>query len=313
MKSKLKINLFKDASQPGIWQFSSYLSPLENGFKLSLSEGSTQEKIVEEDLILKREDENPTGSWKDRGMAFLISKSLAAGEKDLVLSSSGNAAISSAAYCQLAKINLFVFVSPMINKGKLGELGKLGIKTFISNRPVSDAVKYAREKGITNLRPSENEFGPEGYQTIAFELALNQGLVEDIFLPVSSGVGLVGIGEGFKKIGLSPRIHVCQSSAVCPMASVFDNDYIEEKESLAEALVAKYTPLKNKVVEWVKNSGGSGWIIGNQEIIEAQKFLKEKGIETSAEGALALAAIFKARKKGRQMGKTVCVLTGKKY
>ena len=313
IKSKLKIGLLKDKEGKGIWQYSAYLSPLPDEFKLSLGEGKTREIAFEEELILKREDENPTGSLKDRGMAYLISWVKSLGKKEVVLSSSGNAAIAAAQYCRLAGIDLDVFVSPKIKEGKLAQLKKMGVTVYSSDRPVSEAVKFSHQKGFLNLRPSQSQFGSEGYQTIAFELAENQGAVEDIFIPVSSGTALVGIAAGFKKIGFLPHLHVCQSTAVCPIASCFTHDFQREKTSLAQALVAKYTPLRPKVIFLVKESGGTGWVISNQEIKEAQECLEEKGIITSAEGALAYAAWKKAKTRGWPVGKAVCLLTGKRY
>jgi len=312
-KSKLAISLFKNKNQKGIWQFSSYLAPIESSFCLSLDEGNTPEVHFDEQVILKREDQNPTGSLKDRGMAYLISRAYQDGLKNVVLSSSGNAAISAANYCNLAKINLFTFVSLTIKEEKLRKITEKGARVFQTLRPVSEAIKFAHQNHYLNLRPSQNDFGSEGYQTIAFELAGSQGRIEDLFLPVSSGVALVGIAKGFKKLGFMPRFHACQSTAVHPIAAIFDDDFVSEQESLADSLVAKFTPLKDEAIKIIKESGGGGWVLSNQEIVVAQKKLEREGIETSTEGALVLAAFFKAQEKGVILGKTVCLLTGKRY
>lgn len=313
IKSKIKFNVPKDETKKGIWKYSSFLTPIEERYQLSLGEGETKEIMAEEGLILKREDENPTGSLKDRGMAYLISQQYSQGQKKLVLPSSGNAAISAAFFCELVKMNLVVFVSPKIDKQKLQKLKEKKVEVVVSEKPVSDSAKFAKEKGCFNLRPSMNKFGSEGYQTIAFEILLNQGLVEDIFIPVSSGTALVGIATGFKKIGVLPRIHVCQTSSVCPIASLFDKKFIKEEVSLAKALVARYTPLKGKVIKIARESCGTGWVVNNQEILSAQKYLNKKGIKTSEEGAVALAGWQKAKKNDWELGKSVCLLTGKRY
>jgi len=166
---------------------------------------------------------------------------------------------------------------------------------------------------MVNLRPSQNPFGPEGFQTIAYEILMNQTLVENVFIPVSSGVSLVGVAEGFKKFGLLPKIHCCQPAALCPISSLFDKNFVLEKENLADSLVARYSPLKDKVVEVIRQSGGFGWVVENSDIFAAQKLLKKNKIITSNEGALALSAVLKARNKGWQLGKTVCLLTGSQY
>lgn len=312
-KSKIKFKIGFDPNKEGIWRYASFLAPIPEQFQLTLGEGKTDEIILNENVSLKREDQNPTGSVKDRGMAFLVSWAYSCGKKDLVLSSSGNAAISAAKYSQIADINLYAFVSPSINPGKLKKLEELKAKVFISPRPVSEAIKFSQKNNFLSLRPSRSEYGNEGYQTISFELSESAKFPEDIFIPVSSGVMLLGIIKGFKKLGFLPRIHVCQSSAVYPIASFFTNDFQQEKKSLAEALVAKFSPLRNQVIEAVKESKGSGWVISNQEILACQRILEAKGITTSEEGALAVAAWQKAKQGNWPVGETVCLLTGRKY
>ncbi|MBU2577248.1 PLP-dependent lyase/thiolase [Patescibacteria group bacterium] len=311
IKSKIKIDLPEDHSQKGIWRFARFLSPVGESFRLSLNEGNTGEEEIT-NLILKREDQNPTGSVKDRGMAYLVSKAYENGQKNLVLSSSGNAGISALNYCRLAGIKLFLFVSPNIEKGKKEEIEKLGGELRISRKPLSESIKFAKTNKFFNLRPSTNEFGPEGFQTISFELAKNQGYFEDIFIPVSSGVTLTGIARGFVKLGFMPRIHVCQSSLVHPIAEKFTKEFIEEDQSLARSLVAKTTPLKGEIIDLVKKSGGTGWIIANKEMLEAEEYLKSSNVDTSYEGALCVAAAKKAEKMFGY-SKAVCLLTGKKY
>lgn len=300
-------------SKKGIWQFASLLSEVAEPYCLSLGEGSTREVEFGDGVFLKREDENPTGSLKDRGMAFLISWAFSRGFKNFVLSSSGNAAISALSYCRLAGLNLRIFVSKKTNTAKMRKIEELGGEITVTERAVSEAEKFAKENGFFNLRPSVNPLGPEGYKTIAFELAQSSRRISDIFLPVSSGVCLIGLYQGFKESGFLPRLHACQSSANAPLASFFDKDFVAEKRSLATALVAKSLPLKEKILSAVRESGGSGWVIGNEEIKTADEDLRRKNIITSFEGVLSLAAVRRAEKKGCRRGETVCLLTGKRY
>lgn len=308
MSSKLQV----DPTQRGIWQYHFYYPPLEEKFRLSLGEGQTAiEKY--EGIFFKREDQNPTGSFKDRGLAYQISWAYEQGFNDLVLSTSGNAGIAAAAYCQLVKIKLHVFVSPAVNHAKLAKIKQFGCQIKITSRPVSGAVKFAKTNQFFNLRPSQQKEGFEGYKSIAFEIHQNQGKIDSLFIPVSSGTALVGVAEGFKFLDYLPQLHLVQTTAVCPMARIFDKDYLATKTSMAEALVAKVTPRKEEVISLVKQSGGGGWVVSDEQIMEAEKSLERWGIKTSAEGAAAFAGIWKARKKGKNLGKkVVCLLTGKK-
>src|SRR3989338_2581237 len=103
---------------PGIWYFHRRLPEVTPGNRLSLGEGKTPLVCIN-GIAFKCEYKNPTGSVKDRGLSFQISKLWEQKGKQAVISSSGNAAISAAAYCRLAGIKLTVFVSPGINRGKL--------------------------------------------------------------------------------------------------------------------------------------------------------------------------------------------------
>lgn len=302
-----------EKGKPGIWKYHFYYKTVSKKFWLSLREGDTAELKVEK-IIFKREDQNPTGSIKDRGMAYQISKAFGEGAKNLVISSSGNAAISAAAYCQLAKIKLHTFVSSKIKQDKLKKLKELKAEIFFTRRPVSEAIRFSSEKGFLNLRPSVWETGSEGYKSLAFEIHQNLGKVDNIFIPVSSGTALAGIGEGYKILGYFPQFHIVQTTAVCPIARLFDKDYKASKTSLADALVARVTPRKKQILNLIKESQGSAWVISDGEIKKAWSELTKLGISTSAEGAAALAAFWKARKIKDNLGaKTVCLLTGKKY
>lgn len=317
------LNLQEDLSWPGIWRFHQFLHPVKEASRLSLNEGNTP-GIEKDGLVFKREDSNPTGSLKDRGLAYQISKAHEENEKNLVISSSGNAAISAAAYCNLAKIELFAFVSQKIAQEKKEKIIKYNGRVKVSLRPVSDSIKFCKRWGYKNLRPSTEPLGAEGYKTIAWEIFRDHGKIDDLFLPVSSATCLVGIFQGFKMLGFLPRIHVCQSTKVFSIAQKFDQEFQPTKTSLATSLVAKLTSRQEEAVKIIQESGGWGWVIADEKtaktkgkpvkgIKEAANWLSQKGIVTSAEGSLALAGVWKANEYGRQLGKTVCLLTGKMY
>jgi len=269
--------------------------------------GNTPELEIE-GIIFKRESLNPSGSVKDRGISYQLTWAKKEKIKDLVISSSGNGAISACYFCQKLDLNLYIFVSPKINKRKLETIQSYPFQINVSKRPVSDSIKFAQRNNFYLLRPSTDPRGTVGYRKIAEEIIANQGRVDSIFIPVSSGTTLVGIVEGFKPVYL-PQIHVVQTTAVNPIARVFDQDFGPSQNSLAGALVAKYTPRKKQVVDLVKKSGGWGWVISDQEILKANDWLITKGVRASYEGSAALAGIWKARKNGWNFGRVVCLLT----
>lgn len=274
--------------------------------------GSTRE-IEIEGIIFKREDENPSGSVKDRGISYQLNWAEKEGIRDLVISSSGNAAISAGYFCQKLGLKLFVFVSSKINKRKLAVIQDYPFRVFISRRPLSDSIKFTKKNNYYHLRSSTDPRGTIGYQIIADEILGDRRRIDSIFIPVSGATTLAGVAEGFKANGFLPQLHAVQATAINTIAKNFDHDFTPTKTSLADALVAKYTPRKKQVIELVRESRGWGWVVNDEQILKADEWLKNQGISTSFEGAAALAGVWKASQKGWKLGKVFCLLTGKRY
>lgn len=295
----------------GIWRLKHLLPPLPKKYQLTLGEGSTALKKID-NIFFKFEFENPTGSVKDRGMAYQISKLRQQGKRKTVISSSGNAAISAASYCQLAGIELTVFISPKINKHKLGRLEELDCRIIQTVKPISTAFQYAKNHNIYNLRQSVDLYATFGFETIGYEIAA-EAKIDAVFLPVSSGTTLVGIATGFGKLNRFPAFHAVQTEAVHSISSLFDREFREKEKSIASAIVAKYTPRQKEVIKIIKKSKGWGWVVSDSEMKEARKWLLSNNVSCSYEGAAALAALWKAGKNGYQYKYPVCILTGKYY
>lgn len=296
----------------GIWIYQQYFPKPLLSVCLTLHEGTTSLKKIG-GILFKCEFENPTGSIKDRGIAYQISALASQGTKKAVISSSGNAGISAAYYCHSAHINLTVFISPHINAQKLAILEKLNCRIIQTKKPVSGAFKYTKENKAFNLRQSIDDNAVIGYETIAYELNEAEVKIDAIFIPVSSGTILTGIASGFHKLGKSCAIHAVQTEAIHPIASLFDKDFTSQKKSLADAIVAKYTPRQEQVITVIKKSKGSGWVISDQDIKKADVWLKSHRMNCSYEGAAALAAFWKAGKHGFNYKNPVCLLTGRRY
>jgi len=278
----------------------------------TLGEGNTP-LIVIDGIYFKCEFKNPTGSHKDRGFAIQIAKLKKNGIQTAVISSSGNAAISAANYCKLAGIGLTVFVSPHIDKNKLAVLEKLDCKIIKTKKPVSEAVKYAQEFNAYNLRQSQDPIAPSGYEAIATEI-IEEIIPDAVFIPVSSGTTLVGVASGFRKQKSRVQIHAVQTDVVHPICGLFDHDFKQtEAKSLADAIVAKYTPREDEVANIIKETSGFGWVISNEEMKKARKWLLFHDLNCSYEGAAALAALWKAKNKDYNFQNPVCILTGKYY
>ena len=96
-----------------------------------------------DNFYLKREDQNITGSAKDRSLPFQIENLKKNGFNQAVISSTGNAAISAAYFCHQENIKLTIFLSPHISPEKLNLLKKYDHEIILSHQPISDAVKFS--------------------------------------------------------------------------------------------------------------------------------------------------------------------------
>lgn len=266
-----------------------------------------------DDIYFKCEYKNPTGSHKDRATFGQIAQLKKNGIKKAVISSSGNAAISAANYCKLESIELTAFVPSNINENKLQILESFGCKVIKTPKPIRDSIKFSKEFNAYNLRQSKDPNAASGYESTAAEI-IKVVTPDAVFIPVSSGTTLVGVATGFKKKNSPVQIHAVQTDAIHPIAGLFDQNFKETSEkSLADAIVAKYTPREAEVVGIIKQSGGSGWVISNSEMKLGRQWLVSHNLDCSYEGAAALAAFWKAKKEGWKLENPVCLLTGRFY
>lgn len=261
-----------------------------------------------ENIYFKREDLNPTGSAKDRAMIFQIENLKKQGFNQAVISSTGNAAISAAHYCQLNQIDLTIFLSHKVNQNKLELIKKNKCQIFFSDKPISDAIKFSKKNKVYLLRQSTDPSALIGYQQIGKELINELPQITSVFIPVGSGTTLLGISQSLNP---SIKIYAIQPASNCPLSKLFDQDYLPETENITDSISVKYLPLKSQVIAAIKNSKGAGLVVQNQNILNTKNSLNFNQIETSKEGAMALAGLKKAIKNGLEIGDyPVVILTG---
>lgn len=292
----------------GLWVFEKDLPWVAPEHRITLGEGNTPcEK--HDGIYFKYEFANPTGSVKDRGVAFQISVAHAKGMKKAVISSSGNAAISAASYCTAAHIELHIFLSSHVNKQKLHLINQKNSFVIQTAKPIRESMRFAHENHAYNLRQSKDPQAVFGFSTLGLELK-DYTDIDAIFIPVSSGTTVVGLWVGLQKLHFSPAIHIVQTETIHPISKEFDTDFVEQKKSIADGIVAKVTDRRQDVIKIVKKSGGSGWIVNDRQILKASDWLHEKKIPAGFEAAATLAALWKAQEKKWEFKNPLCILTG---
>lgn len=317
-------------SEKGIWRYANFYDEFikpEN--RLSLRDRSAREIEIKSinkllninHLYFKREDEKPTGSIKDRSLTYQVSLAKQNRKKELVISTSGNAGIAAAAYCQKAGIKLYIFISPETEKAKISEMQKYNPIIIESKRAIRFANYLSARKKIKNLRPSANESSVEGFKSIAFEIFESLGEIDALFTFATSGSSFVGIGRAYeylyknKEINKLPKLFAVQSGNIFSVTEEFKNKLNNEGDTSmcrlqAGRLGAKNTRRKKEILELIKSSGGSGIYIDDSEVARAKNILEKNNIYTSLEGCASFAGAIRAGKKNK-FDKIVCILSGK--
>jgi threonine synthase len=276
------------------------------------NEGNTPTERIEVDkgniLFIKREDKNPTGSWKDRGTAFSLTKLIGEGIEEAIISSSGNAAISYLTYIsKFDAFKLHVVVSPNTNKDKLTELEKLVEGTeqelVIDEKARSKAASISAKNKIPNLKASADDSIVSAYWSLGFELFdeiidKNRDKNVVIFTPVSSGTATVGMAQGLllrinNEFSL-PKIIMCQTSSCHPLIENFDG--VEEK-SLADAIVDKTLLRRYQLENILKQTNGEAIVITNAMLENALQFSKEHEMDLSYTSLLSVAGFLQFQDK----------------
>lgn len=312
-----------DASTQGVWRYASlYSLDVRAEHRVDLGDGlAPVRKVIWDDgeaLELWREDLNPNGSHKDRSLAVQVSAYRQDGQRQLVISSSGNAAIAAAAACRVAGLRLWVFVSPSTPANKLSAIRRYGAMIIQSARAMGLANEWSRHLEAPNLRPSIDDRALEGYRALAFRFVESGCRADSVFCYTTSGSTLVGMAGGFEvlrgRLGwgdAGPQLHAAQAGLSCAVARAF-GDRPEEgaaQRSIIGDLGAKRGRRFGPLVRALKASGGRGWAVSDAEILAAHSGLLDRGVHCGLESAAAVAAALRAVRAGAVRAPAV-LLTG---
>ncbi len=219
---------------PGIWRYQHTFSLPENVPIISLGEGNTPlvwSRAFDRKIAFKLEFLNPTGSFKDRGTAPLVSFLRSRGVTTAVEDSSGNAGASFAAYAAAAGMNAKIFVPAYASGPKRAQIEAYGAEVIGVPGPRSkaaEAVKKAAQNGAVYASHVYMPHDILGYATIAYELLDQLGKAPGtVITPAGQGSLLLGVGYGFDALlraGLISRMPVLvgvQAAACAPLWTAY--------------------------------------------------------------------------------------------
>ncbi|MCG3110931.1 MAG: threonine synthase [Candidatus Manganitrophus sp. SB1] len=273
------------------------------------------------DLYLKFEGENPTGSFKDRGMTLAISKAKEEGAKAVICASTGNTSASASAYSARAGMKAYV----LIPEGKIS-LGKLA-QAMIHRATVIqvdgnfdealELVKQVAEKYPITLVNSINPYRLEGQKTAAFEVCDHLGTPPTYhFLPVGNAGNITAYWKGYKeyfhrgKVTALPKMIGFQAAGAAPIVL---GHVVEKPRTIATAIRIGNPASWKLAVEAAAESKGEINLVTDDEIVEAYRMIAGlEGVFCEPASAAGVAGVVKLSKRGffKKGDRVVCTLTG---
>ncbi len=308
------------AKDISVWKYVELLPINDLSMKVSLDEGGTKlhkckrlaEHLKIRELYVKNEGENPTGSFKDRGMTVGITKAVEFGAKKVICASTGNTSASLAAYAAKARLDCVVLIpSGKVALGKLTQAMIYGARVIQIKGNFDEALNAVMELTKSNtqtyLLNSINPYRIEGQKTLAYEVwnQLGNATPDTVVVPVGNAANISAIWKGFKELsqlGMAsglPKMIGVQAEGAAPIAKAFKKNSstiipIENPKTIATAIRIGSPVSWKKALKSVRDSGGLMETVSDNEILEAQKLLaKLEGLFIEPASAASIAGLKK--------------------
>jgi len=311
---------------------------------VSLGEGMTPvihakrmgECIGLQNLFVKDEGLNPTGSFKARGLSAAITCAKNLGAKALAIPTAGNAGGALAGYAAKAGLPCVIVMPADTPLANVMECMAFGADVRKLDGLISDCGKYVAEnkekEGWFDVSTLKEPYRIEGKKTMGYELWEQFGgkLPDVIIYPTGGGVGLIGMWKAFDEmqtmgwIGKErPRMVVVQAAGCAPIVAAHEKgaetaEFFQNAATMASGLRVPKALGDFLVLSAVKKSGGDAVAATDDEMLATGKELAAlEGMYAAPEGAATVVAARKLRAAGRIQPQEKVVLfntgTGYKY
>lgn len=304
--------------EKSLWRFRELL-PLPLGVApVSLGEGGTPllratrfgEKIGAPNLWIKDESQNPTQSFKARGMTVAVSMAKYLGVSRLAVPSAGNAGGALAAYAARAGLEAHIFMPRDTPRANIIECEQLGAHVTLLDGLITDCgAEIARRKnaeGWFDMSTLKEPYRVEGKKTLGYELAeqFDWKLPDVILYPTGGGTGLIGMWKAFDEmealgwIGAKrPRMFSVQASGCAPIVRAFDAGDSAAAEFPNAHTIASGLRVPKAVGDFLmlkilRSSGGGAIAIPDDEMISVTREVgASEGVFVAPEGGACFAAL----------------------
>lgn len=311
-----------------MWRYAEVL-PAGSGEVVSLGEGITpllSSAALGANVFIKDESQNPTRSFKSRGMAAAVTMARKLGAKRLAAPTAGNAGCALAAYGARASIPVFVAMPRDTPQSIVDECRNYGAEVELVEGLITDAARrvqtHIAEHGGFDLSTLKEPYRVEGKKIMGYELLEDLGRLPDVILyPTGGGTGLIGMWKAFEEMqrlgwigNERPRMWSVQSSGCAPIVRAFE----QQLDSAPEWVSPRTTAWGLRVPRAIGDSlmlralreSKGGAIAVDEALIEsaAAELRRNEGVDAGPEGGAALLALRSLQKSGAIGPEDVVVL-----
>lgn len=311
--------------RPDLWRYAEVLPVRDPAARVCLGEGFTPlidaprfaERIGVGRVWVKDEGQNPTGSFKARGLGMAVSRARELGASALALPSAGNAGSAAAAYGAAAGLPVHVVVPRDTPRPIIEEIRALGAHLQLLDGLINDCGAVVRrgveERGWFDLSTLKEPYRVEGKKTMGYELFEQLGgrLPDVILYPTGGGTGLIGMWKAFDEmealgwIGSErPRMVTVQAAGCAPLVRAFEEGADEATPWRDAATYASGLRVPGAIGDFLilgalRESGGTAIAVPDHEMQEWVAHLgRDTGIFAAPEGGAVAAAAHALRVSG---------------
>ena len=301
-----------------LWRYAEVLPVRDPKARIALGEGwtplidapRTAARLGVRKVWIKEEGQNPTGSFKARGLCLAVSRALELGAEELALPSAGNAGSAAAAYGAAAGLPVHVVVPSDTPAPILEEMRALGADVQMLDGLISDCGKVVKkgveEHGWWDLSTLKEPYRVEGKKTMGYELVEQLGgrLPDAIVYPTGGGTGLIGMWKAFDEmeqlgwIGSErPKMFTVQAAGCAPMVRAWESgaehaDAWQGATTYASGLRVPGAVGDFLILRALRESGGGAAAVPDHLMQEwVEKIGADTGIFAAPEGGATAAAV----------------------
>jgi len=311
--------------EPTLWRYAEVLPVRDPRYRLTLGEGMTPllpaprlaAALGMRTVWLKDEGQNPTASFKARGLALAVARAWELGATELALPTAGNAGSAAAAYAAAAGLPVHIVAPDDTPFPLVEEMRQLGADLQLIPGLITDAgariAEGVRQHGWFDLSTLKEPYRVEGKKTMGYELFEQLGgrLPDVIIYPTGGGTGLVGMWKAFEELealgwigSQRPRMISVQAEGCAPVVRAWQNgaDAAEpwvDAHTYASGLRVPRAVGDFLMLDAIRSSGGAAIAVTDEAMAETVTTIgRTTGVFAAPEGGAVAAAVPQLRARG---------------